>query len=80
MSYDLLFSQALQLHQAGRLDEAEQIYRQILETAPQNPDVINLLGLIAQSKGLHEEAAALFTQALKITPDFAPYYFKSNIS
>ena len=80
MSYDLLFSQALQLHQAGRLDEAEQIYRQILETAPQNPDVINLLGLIAQSKGLHEEAAALFTQALKITPDFAPYYFNLGLS
>ena len=80
MSYDLLFSQALKLHEAGRLDEAEQVYRQILETAPQNPDVINLLGLIAQSKGLHEEAAALFTQALKISPDFAPYYFNLGLS
>lgn len=80
MSYDLLFSQALQLHEAGRLDEAEQIYRQILETAPQNPDVINLLGLIAQSKDLHEEAVALFSQAIKISPTFAPYYFNLGLS
>ena len=52
MGYDLLFQQALGFHEQGRLNEAENIYRQILETAPNNPDILNLLGLIAQQKGL----------------------------
>lgn len=34
MSYDLILRQALKLHDEGRLDEAERLYRQILETAP----------------------------------------------
>ena len=50
MGYDLLFQQALGFHEQGRLNEAENIYRQILETAPNNPDILNLLGLIAQDR------------------------------
>ena len=34
MGYDLLFQRAVRLHEEGYLNEAEQIYRQILETAP----------------------------------------------
>ena len=51
MSYEMMFHNAVGLHEAGRLDEAETIYRQILETAPEQPDVLNLLGLVAQAKG-----------------------------
>lgn len=58
MSYDLILRQALKLHDEGRLDEAERLYRQILETAPDHPVVLNLLGLVAQSKGLHEQAVS----------------------
>ena len=43
MTYDFMFSRALELHQDGRFAEAEQLYRQILETAPKNPDILNLL-------------------------------------
>ena len=39
MGYDLLFQQALRLHEQGHLNEAENIYRQILETAPTNPEI-----------------------------------------
>ncbi len=80
MGYDLLFQRAVRLHEEGYLNEAEQIYRQILETAPQHPDVLNLLGLIAQAKGIHEEAAALFTKAINQSPDFAPFYFNLGVS
>ena len=53
MSYDLMFQQALALHEQGRFDEAENLYRQILETAPQNPDVLNLLGLALKSEAAY---------------------------
>jgi thioredoxin-like negative regulator of GroEL len=36
---------ALQHHQAGRLQSAEQIYRQILEIEPNHADAVHLLGL-----------------------------------
>ena len=80
MSYDLLFQQGIKLHEAGRFDEAEQIYRQILETAPNNPDIINLLGLIAQNKGLHQEAIAYFAKAIRLNPSHAPYQFNFAVS
>lgn len=37
---------AVQHHQAGRLDNAEGIYRQILQVAPQQPDALHLLGVL----------------------------------
>ena len=80
MGYDLLFQQAIKLHEQGRLDEAENIYRQILETAPTNPDVLNLLGLIAQAKGRHAQAVELFYQAVKNAPSHAPFYFNLGLS
>lgn len=80
MSYDLLFQQALKAHEQGRFDEAEHIYRQILETAPENPDALNLLGLVAQAKGVHNQATELFYKAIKQAPKHAPFYFNLAVS
>ena len=80
MTYNFLFQQALQLHEAGRLNEAEQIYRQILQATPDNPDILNLLGLIAQSKGLDYEAISLFSKAIRQSQNHAPYYFNIAVS
>lgn len=80
MSYDLLFRQAIELHQNGHLSKAEQIYRQILETVPQQPDVLNLLGLIAQSRGIHAEAVNLFYRAIQNSPKRAAFHFNLGIS
>ena len=80
MSYDLMFQQALALHEQGRFNEAESLYRQILETAPKNPDILNLLGLIAQDKGIHNEAVELFYKAIMEAPTHAPFYFNLALS
>lgn len=80
MSYQLMFQKAVELQQNGALNEAEQIYRQILETTPQNADVLNLLGLIAQSKGIHYEAANYFYKAIENAPKHFPIYFNLAVS
>lgn len=80
MSYDIMFQQAINLHQEGRFDDAERLYRQILETTPQNVDILNLLGLIAQTKGIHNQAVELFYQAIRQAPNHAPFYFNLALS
>ena len=43
---DQLLQQAIRHHQAGRLAEAEGLYRQVLAVQPNQPDAIRYLGVI----------------------------------
>ena len=80
MSYDLLLQKAVELHNQGNFNEAETIYRQILETAPENPIVLNLLGMVAQSKNSHNQAIELFYAAQKQNPKEPMYAFNMGFS
>jgi len=75
MSYDIIFNQAMKLHEEGKLNEAESLYRQILTTNPNNPDLLNLLGLIAFEKGIYQNSAELHNKACLISPKFPAYQF-----
>jgi Flp pilus assembly protein TadD len=50
--------QALTHHQAGRLDQAEAAYWEILTHEPENPDALHLLGVLCHQRGDHEKAKA----------------------
>jgi predicted O-linked N-acetylglucosamine transferase (SPINDLY family) len=71
-------SQALDLaiehHLAGRFDEAEQIYRQILEMVPQEVDALHLLGVVAHQTGRNEEALGYINQALALNYGSAAFH------
>jgi predicted O-linked N-acetylglucosamine transferase (SPINDLY family) len=62
---------AIQHHQTGRLQAAEQIYRQILQADPNHADAIHLLGVIAHQVGKLDEAIACCRRALELKPDSA---------
>ncbi len=64
---------ALEHHQAGRLPQAEAIYRQILELAPEHPDALHLLGMLAAQIGNNEIAAELISKAISVNPSSARY-------
>jgi predicted O-linked N-acetylglucosamine transferase (SPINDLY family) len=64
---------ALEHHQAGRLAEAEAIYRQILAIDPNYADALNLLGVLAGQVGHLEPAIELIQRAIAIDPT-APHY------
>lgn len=53
-------------HAAGRLSQAEEIYRQILEKDPANPDALHLLGLLAHKVGRHADAIDLIEKAHRL--------------
>lgn len=59
---------ALELHRAGRLAEAAQIYRRILEEDPDQPDALHLMGNAACQLGDAALAVALIDRALALRP------------
>src|SRR5438105_2763513 len=68
-------SQALDLalhhHRAGRLPEAERLYRRILEEDPYQVEALHLLGVLAHQVGQDERAVESIAAALRLKPDFA---------
>ena len=66
-----LFAQALALHQAGRLAEAETLYRAILEADPGAFRRAPYLGIVHLQRGEHIAALRNIDAALKINPSIA---------
>ena len=66
-----LFPQALTLHQAGRLAEAEAIYRRILDLDPDHRDARHHLGIIHHQRGEHIAALRQIDAALQLDRDEA---------
>src|SRR5579883_151461 len=62
-----ILAHATRLHQAGRLEEAEQIYRQILALDPEHADSLHLLGVIATQTGQFDAAIGLITRAIQVS-------------
>jgi len=55
-------------HEAGHLDEAAAIYRQILAQSPENFDALHLLGVLTLQQGRFHEAQRLIRAAVGINP------------
>lgn len=65
---------AISLHQAQRLDEAEPIYRLILEQYPEHPDALHFLGLLMHHRGDNQQAIELIEQAIEVSPEHSDAY------
>ena len=63
--------EAVTHHRAGRLSEAERLYRRVLQTAPDNPDALRLMAGIALQTGRHSVAENFAKRALAKRPDHA---------
>ena len=63
---------ALQHHNAGRLTEAETVYRQMLAINPADIDALHFSGVAAHHRGDHGRAAQLISKALSLNPSNAP--------
>jgi tetratricopeptide (TPR) repeat protein len=61
-----LFQRAVDLHQAGRLDEAATLYGDILRKQPAHGDALLFLGHLLLDQGRMQEAAALTARAAAV--------------
>jgi hypothetical protein len=71
MDFEPELKKAVAFHRDGKADEAEAIYRRVIEQQPRNHNALHLLGVVAAQDGRSEEAAALIATSLEIHPDFA---------
>lgn len=55
-------------HKAGRADEAERVYRNVLQKVPNQPDALNLLGVLAMEAGNHDAAFDFLGRAVQARP------------
>ncbi len=65
---EAFFRQGQRLHNAGRLAEAEQIYRQVIAAAPRHADALHALGALALQAGQPAAAEGLIGQAIALKP------------
>ncbi len=65
---------AIKHYQSGRLPQAEACCRQVLQLAPNHPDALHLLGLIAYQVGKSESAVELVKRAIAIKPSDPDYH------
>ncbi|MBI5439068.1 MAG: tetratricopeptide repeat protein [Nitrosomonadales bacterium] len=67
-AFDGVLQQAVAHHQAGRLQEAERLYRSILQANPNQPDTNHNMGLLAMQLGQPASALPYFEKAWKNNP------------
>lgn len=65
---------AVRQHQAGRLAEAESLYRQVLSYQPNHSDALHLLGALLHQCGRNAEAVGLLRRAVLLNPTAAVYH------
>jgi len=63
-----LLQQAVAHHQAGRLAQAQDVYRAVLAEAPHQFDALHLLGVVCRQQGDAALALDLIGQAIAINP------------
>ena len=66
---------AVQYHQKGQLSPAQALYRQVLQADPDQPDALQLLGLIEHQQGHSAVAVDLIKRAIEARPQAAMYHF-----
>jgi len=69
-----ILERALEHHRAGRLPEADLLYRDLLARDPNCADALHLLGVVAHQTGRHESAVELMRRAATLAPDNPAIY------
>src|SRR4029450_12534091 len=79
VSLDEAVGIAIRLQQTEQWVAAGEIYRQILEVAPDYADAVHYSGVLAHQEGRSEEAVGLIERSLALNPNRADWYSNLGI-
>ena len=71
---DQALQQAITAHKEGKLQEAERLYRAILQKKPNNPDANHNLGVLVVAAGKPLEALPFLKKALDTNPEVEQFW------
>ena len=74
LTIDQALQQGVAAHKEGKLQEAERLYRAILQTQPKHPDANHNLGVLSVSSGKSAAALPLFKTALGANPNQGQFW------
>ena len=69
-----VLQKAIEAHKAGQIQEAERLYKAILQSQPAHPDANHNLGVIAVSVSKADVALALFKTAVESNPKIEQFW------
>ena len=75
LTIDEALQQGMAAHIEGKLQDAERLYRAILQSQPTQPDANHNLGLLAVTEDKADAALPLFKTALKANPKKEQFWF-----
>jgi protein O-GlcNAc transferase len=68
MELQQLFEQGVAAHRAGRLDQAEKLYRQVLRADAASFPALHMLGYLKAQQGRYDDAITLLSKAIRRNP------------
>jgi predicted O-linked N-acetylglucosamine transferase (SPINDLY family) len=74
-----MMQEAMSHHQAGRLVEAEALYRKVLVLQPDDPDALHMLGVIRGQAGRNDIAVDMIRKAIAASPNDVRYRLSLGI-
>ena len=74
MNFSQRVQEGLQHHQAGRLHQADAVYRSILAEQPNHPEILYLMSVLSLQVGNFESAAQFIEHAISVKADEANYH------
>ena len=75
LTIDQALRQGVAAHKGGKLQDAERLYRAILQAQPNHPDANHNLGVLAVSVGKLLEAIPLFKLAVEANPQIEQFWW-----
>lgn len=72
--------EGVRFHQEGRFKEAEILYQQVLKTAPENPDILHLYGILLHQKGNFQKANAFLRKAVHLSPENTTFWLNLGMA
>ncbi len=65
---------AVQMHHAGKLEQAAALYQNVLDNERDNPEVLHLLGVVHHQQGDHARAVELMVRAVALKPNSPEFH------